>query len=297
MEDSLHLKYLVVSPLDLKWGLAVNSVGFQEIGAGMPYPPANHPSRYIFSEEKGRILGEYQLLYITRGKGMFTSATLGRWVPVTRGSMFLLFPGEWHSYRPDKDTGWREYWIGFQGPVIDSRVENGFFTKEKPVFDVGIHSEVVELYENAIQIASGQESGFQPLLGSIVVHLLGLCYYYARNRAFRASDAGDLISRAKLLIEGQFRTIGPEQVAESLCMGYSNFRKLFKEYTGLSPAKYIQEVRFSKTKEALTNSDRSIKEIAYDMGFDNYEYFFTAFRRLCGMTPAEYRALTQGRSR
>ena len=297
MEDSLHLKYLVVSPLDLKWGLAVNSVGFQEIGAGMPYPPANHPSRYIFSEEKGRILGEYQLLYITRGKGMFTSASLGHWVPVTRGSMFLLFPGEWHSYRPDKDTGWREYWIGFQGPVIDSRVENGFFTKEKPVFDVGIHSEVVELYENAIQIASGQESGFQPLLGSIVVHLLGLCYYYARNRAFRASDAGDLISRAKLLIDGQFRTIGPEQVAESLCMGYSNFRKLFKEYPGLSPAKYIQEVRFSKTKEALTNSDRSIKEIAYDMGFDNYEYFFTAFRRLAGMTPAEYRAITQGRSR
>ena len=31
------------------------------------------------------------------------------------------------------------------------------------------------------------------------------------------------------------------------------------------------------------------------MGFDNYEYFFTAFRRLAGMTPAEYRALTQGR--
>ena len=78
-------------------------------------------------------------------------------------------------------------------------------------------------------------------------------------------------------------------------MGYSNFRRLFKEYTGLSPAKYIQEVRFSRTKEALTNSDRSIKEIAYDMGFDNYEYFFTAFRRLAGMTPAEYRALTQGR--
>ena len=31
MDNSLHLKYLVVSPLDLKWGLAVNSVGYQEI--------------------------------------------------------------------------------------------------------------------------------------------------------------------------------------------------------------------------------------------------------------------------
>ena len=199
MDNSLHLKYLVVSPLDLKWGLAVNSVGYQEIAPGMPYPPSDHPSRYLFSEERGRVLSEYQLLYITRGKGMFTSASLGRWVPVSRGSMFLLFPGEWHSYRPDKDTGWKEYWIGFQGPVIDSRVENGFFTPEKPVFDVGIHSEIIDLYDNAIKAATEQESGFQPLLGSIVVHLLGLCNYYARNRAVRESDTGDLIGRAKVL--------------------------------------------------------------------------------------------------
>ena len=296
MDDAIHLKYLVVSPLDLKWGLAVHSVGFQDIAPGMPYPPGDHPSRYLFSEERGRTLNEYQLLYITRGKGMFTSASLGRWVPVNRGSMFLLFPGEWHSYRPDKDSGWKEYWIGFQGPVIDSRVENGFFSKEKPVFNVGLHGEIAELYEHAIKAASSQESGFQPLLGSIVVHLLGLCYYYARNRAFRATEASDLIGRAKLLISEQFRTIGPEQVAQALCMGYSNFRRIFKEYTGLSPAKYIQEVRFSRTKEALTNTDRSVKEIAYDMGFENYEYFFTAFRRMAGMTPAEYRALTQGLS-
>ena len=68
IDDSLHLKYLVINPNDLLWGMAVNSVGFQEIGPGMPYPPSNHPSRYLFSAEKGRILNEYQLLYITKGK-------------------------------------------------------------------------------------------------------------------------------------------------------------------------------------------------------------------------------------
>ena len=87
MNDAIHLKYLVAGPNDLLWGTAVNSVGFQEVGPGEPYPPSNHPSRYLFSEERGRVLSEYQLLYITRGKGMFTSASLGRWVPVSRGSM------------------------------------------------------------------------------------------------------------------------------------------------------------------------------------------------------------------
>jgi len=295
IDNSIHLKYLAVNPNDMLWGVAVNTIGFQEIAPGMPYPPSDHPSRYIFSEEKGRILAEYQLIYITKGSGKFTSATLGKWVNVSRGSMLLLFPGEWHSYRPDKETGWDEFWIGFNGPDADKRIENGFFSKEHPVHHVGIHNEIVDIYRNAIDIASGQESGFQPLLGSIVVHLLGMTYFYERNEAFRSTEVSDMINRAKILISEKYRNIKPEEVAEALCMGYSNFRKIFREYTGFSPAKYIQEVRFSKTKEALTNSSMSIKEIAFQMGFDNYEYFFTAFKRLSGMTPAEYRAVTRGK--
>lgn len=295
MEDSIHLKYLAVNPTDLQWGVAVHTVGYQDIAPGMSYPPGNHPSRYIFSEEKGRVLQEYQLIYITKGSGKFTSASLGKWVSVSRGSVFLLFPGEWHSYRPDKDTGWKEFWIGFSGPAVDGYIRNSFFSKEKPVYHVGIHDEIVDLYRSAIDTASRQESGFQPLLGSIVTHLLGLTWFYDRNEAFRSSEVSDMMNRAKIIIAERFRTITPEEVAETLCMGYSNFRKVFKEYTGFSPAKYIQEVRFSKTKEALTNSSLSIKEISYEMGYENYEYFFSAFRRLAGMTPAEYRAMTRGK--
>jgi len=240
------------------------------------------------------VLQEYQLIYLTEGSGKFTSASLGKWVSVRRGSMFLLFPGEWHSYRPDNDTGWKEYWIGFSGPVIDSRVGNGFFPKDKPVHQTGIHDEVVELYRSAIEAASRQESGFQQLLGSIVIHLLGLAYFYGRNEAFRSSEVSEIVNRAKIIIAEQCRTITAEEVAEKLCMGYSNFRKMFKDYTGFPPARYILEVRFSKTKEMLTNSNLSIKEISFQMGYDNYEYFFTVFKRLSGMTPAEYRTLTRG---
>lgn len=109
MNDSLHLKYLTVGPNDRLWGTAVNSVGFQEVGPGEPYPPGNHPSRYLFSEERGRILQEYQLLYITKGQGRFRSASLPHQVSVPQGSLLLLFPGEWHTYRPLEETGWREY--------------------------------------------------------------------------------------------------------------------------------------------------------------------------------------------
>lgn len=65
MKDSIHIKYLMVNERDTEWGTTINSVGFQHIEPGEPYPPRNHPTRYLFDTAKGRILDEYQLLYIT----------------------------------------------------------------------------------------------------------------------------------------------------------------------------------------------------------------------------------------
>lgn len=293
MNESIHLKYLAVSQEDLRWGLAVNSVGFQEVAAGEPYPPSDHPSRYLFSEERGRILSEYQLLYITRGEGRFRSSHVPEPVSVTPGSMFLLFPGEWHTYRPLVETGWKEFWIGFNGAQMEEWVRRGFFTREKPLIKVGLHNDIVRLYMAAIQTASSQQSGFQPLLGGTVAHLLSLARFYHRQETF--SDVQDKINEAKILIDEQYRTIKPEEVAHHLCMGYSNFRRVFKEYTGFAPAQYIQEVRINHIKELLTNTTLPLKEIADQCGLEHYDYFFTLFRRITDRTPIEYRNVTQGK--
>lgn len=292
----VHLKYLAVNPVDLKWGAAINSVGYQEIAPGMDYPPTNHPSRYIFSVRNGRILNEYQLLYITEGRGTFFSASLGRskGVPIEKGMMFLLFPGEWHNYYPDSQTGWKEHWIGFNGRFVDNLMSEGFFSKEKPVFDVRIHEDIVNLYDEAISASIAQESGFQQVLAGIVDRLLSLAYYYDRNSQFRESDTAEKVSQAKVMINDNYMTITPEEIASKLCQSYSSFRKTFKEYTGFSPARYINDVRMSKAKELLTNTSLSIKEIAYNVGYNNHDYFFTAFRNLTGLTPAKYRSMTQG---
>ncbi len=293
MDDhSLHIKYLAVNRNDLAWGLAVNSVGFQDIAPGEPYPPSEHPSRYLFSEQRGRILSEYQLLYITRGKGRFRSASLGGPIPLGRGSLFLLFPGEWHSYAPQEDTGWKEYWIGFEGAQMESWVKAGFFSPHRPIFEAGLQDDIVGLYQEAIEVASSQEAAFQQRLGGIVSHLLGLTFFHERNENF--SEVSDNINRAKILIAEHYRDITPQEVARKLCMGYSNFRRIFKEYTGFSPAKYIQNLRLGKVREALTNTTVPIKEVAYEFGYENYDYFFSMFKKETGMTPAHYRRITRG---
>ncbi|MBR3596430.1 MAG: AraC family ligand binding domain-containing protein, partial [Clostridia bacterium] len=112
LESKSRKKYLTISSADQIWGLAINSVGRQNISENEEYPPQEHPTRYLFDIRKGRILNEYQLLYITKGKGQFSSGPSGL-CHIKEGCMFLLFPGERHTYRPDESTGWNEYWIGF----------------------------------------------------------------------------------------------------------------------------------------------------------------------------------------
>ena len=47
----------------------------------------------------------------------------------------VLFPGQWHTYAPLQKTGWNEYYIGFEGPIIDNLVKNSFISKESQILD------------------------------------------------------------------------------------------------------------------------------------------------------------------
>jgi AraC-like DNA-binding protein len=293
-ELSVHIRYLMANSLDLLWGMSVNTVGCQTIEKGAAYPPSNHPTRYLFSSKKGRVLEEYQLIYIIQGKGVFIS-TEQKKVEIEAGNLFILFPNEWHNYRPNKNTGWTEYWIGFKGEIIDNYCRNKFFSKQKPVLNIGIRNEIVQLYKNAIEISQKQKSGFQQMLAGITNQLLGYAYSLDKETQFEEKEVVNQINRAKIIINENYRSrISPKEIASELNMSYSWFRSLFKEYTGFAPVQYILELRIQKSKELLTNTMMPIKEIAYLNGFEGSEYFCTLFKKRAKMTPLDYRIITQG---
>ena len=86
-------KYLIANERDALWGLTVSTVGYEEIAPGDEYPTRGHADGYYFDLKKGRILNEYQLLYLTEGEGTFES-TNQKPIRIKQGDLFLLFPGE-----------------------------------------------------------------------------------------------------------------------------------------------------------------------------------------------------------
>ena len=111
----IDFKYLLVNARDEKFGLTVNTVGFQPIPPHTLYPSTEHPKNYYFKPGKGRILSEYQIVYISKGKGYFTSEMTKK-TSISKGQAILLFPGQWHTYCPLKETGWNEYYSCFALP-------------------------------------------------------------------------------------------------------------------------------------------------------------------------------------
>jgi AraC-like DNA-binding protein len=283
-------KYLVVNERDALWGLTVSTVGYDEVEAGGEYPTHGHADGYYFNKDKGRELNEYQLLYLIEGEGIFHSAHQETTI-IKEGDLFLLFPGEWHTYYPASDKVWKSYWIGFKGQNMDVRVKNGFLSRERPIYHVGFSAQIVDLYKQAFDTAVKEAAYSQQLLAGIVNHLIGVMYSLERNIALSNNMAHvDMISHARLRIREEIEgSLTIQQLAKELGVSYSNFRKLFKEYTGISPALYQQDLKLQRAKELLSTTNMSVKEIAYQLNFDSPDYFSAKFKIKTGRKPSEFR--------
>jgi AraC-like DNA-binding protein len=295
-DKNQDLKYLVVNPYDELWGLYITTIGFQSIKPQASYPPKEHPSTYWFRPQTGRRLNEYQLLYITDGEGDFESASC-KPVKVSAGSVILLFPEEWHTYRPSKAMGWDEYWLGFNGNFIEDLIRNNFISRKNPVINIGFNEQVISLFKNGIEVATFQKTAYQQMLAGITSHLISYIFYIGKNNAFRDKEAVILIEKARMIMrEGAEEDASPEKIAKKLNLSYSWFRRIFKQYTGLSPAQYMMEIKIQKSKEMLNSTTMTIKEIAYELDFSNVSYFVTFFKSKTGMPPGDYRDMVQGKT-
>lgn len=287
--ERTSIKYFVNNDHKAGRNLFISSVGFEEIASNSRYPTLNHSEGYYFNPEKGRILKEFQLVYIIEGEGVLETRSGGTF-SIKRGMMFVLFPGEWHTYYPNYKTGWNQYWIGFNGADIESWMISEYCSKEKPVFRVGINNEIVSLFRKAIEVANEEQDLYQRVLGGLVNYLIGLMCSIDKNISVKSDDFSSKIEHACVLMQELIdQPVSMQDIARKSGMGYSLFRKLFKERMNYAPAQYFQNMKIQKAIELLTTTTIPIKEIAYRLNFETPAYFSAQFKKQTGKSPTEYR--------
>lgn len=78
-------------------------------------------------------------------------------------------------------------------------------------------------------------------------------------------------------------------LAEKFNLSESHFRKLFKDFTNLSPIEYRNQLRVEHAKELLKQNSASVSEVAHAVGIEDQFYFSRIFKESEGISPLQYK--------
>ncbi|WP_428658274.1 AraC family transcriptional regulator [Runella sp.] len=275
--------------VDGNLGITILNAGHNIHPANLPYPDIQHPDSYYFEWEKGRSLKEYQIIYISKGEGIFEVGGLPP-QSIEAGTIILLYPNVWHRYRPKENTGWEEYWVGFLGTYAHYLLEQECFNPQNPIIKVGFNAQFLETFSKLIEVVEVREDSFQKLSSFLLIQLLGIVYASVLLSNRKMSRKEEIINQIRNEIHANWnKGIDFEALAKRFNLSYVWFRKTFKEVLGTSPNQYHLTLKLRKAEQLIRETSLTLAEIAYQSGFESEFYFSRIFKKKMNYNASELR--------
>ncbi|MDR1108656.1 MAG: AraC family transcriptional regulator [Spirochaetaceae bacterium] len=289
--DSLSqsfLHYLPFSEEDRKLGMVCTAAGITNVPPHTVYPPRKNEHPALFrTVAEGRTLPEFQLVYITRGQGMFWAEDITH--RVNPGSLLLVLPGIKHLYKPDFETGWMEYWVGFTGDFFSRLVFEGYLSPEFIFFEIGLHDAVVSIFNRILEEVKAQEPLYQLNACAGILSLIAEMLT-RRRRQSQPNYYQKIVEKAKYLMETNiYNAVNIPSISEQIGVSSSRLTEIFKTYTSMTPYQYYIHIKIHKAESLLEEGDMPVKEVAYRMGFEDQYYFSRLFKNKTGVAPSDWK--------
>ena len=280
-------RYLPPDRQSRRWGWRLLDAGRQTIPPNAPYPAPGHPLGYLFGKGGKRTLNEFQIILITAGGGTFESKSMAQ-ARVGAGDALLLFPNEWHRYRPDPETGWSEYWLGFRGQDAE-RVMGTFFEPTAPIRHPVQTDEIIRLFDQLLHWLDNPVPGIEQVLASHVPLILAFLQSGSLNPGAAGMDDAQLVQEAKSrILKNISSRTDLTKLARTLGISYSKFRAIFKARTGYSPREFENLIKLNRARDLLQSGNYSVSAAADALGYTSVYYFSRAFKRQFGQSPRNW---------
>ncbi|WP_027092571.1 AraC family transcriptional regulator [Cohnella thermotolerans] len=112
-----------------------------------------------------------------------------------------------------------------------------------------------------------------------------------RIREMREEQTSSVIERAKAYIRQRFaEDLSLEEVADHVHLNPFYFSKVFKQHVGETFIDYLTGLRIDKAKQLIEEDRLSLKEVCYEVGYKDPNYFSRVFKKVTGVAPSEYRS-------
>ena len=143
-----------------------------------------------------------------------------------------------------------------------------------------------ELFLEIFDVWNKKELGYKFKCSAILFEIFAECY--TQNYVSKSQNPKIHNSVEYLLKNYKKSDLSIKAIADKSFMSEVYFRKLFKENYGISPQKYIINLRIQNAVGLISTGYYSLKEIAYMSGYNDYKYFSVEFKKNMGVSPSEY---------
>jgi AraC-like DNA-binding protein len=150
----------------------------------------------------------------------------------------------------------------------------------------------------SIELEHAIDKHSKPLIAMNIELLLNYCMrFYERQFISRSNANRDALTKFGQLLGDYFQSKLPmhdglpsvKYFADKICLSSNYFGDMVKKETGKTPQECIQEKVIELAKEHIVNTDETVSEIAYTLGFQYPQHLCRLFKKRIGCTPNEYR--------
>ena len=159
-------------------------------------------------------------------------------------------------------------------------------TKNIEYFIPNDHIVLSELFREIFNLWNKKELGYKFKCSAILCEIFAECY--TQNYVLKSQSSKIQNSVEYLLKNYKKSDLSVKEIADRSFMSEVYFRKIFKEEYGVSPQKYIIDLRMQNAVGLISAGYYSLKEVAYMSGYNDYKHFSVEFKKKMGVSPSEY---------
>lgn len=255
--ESKRVNYI---DFDFNMPICVIEMGWEKTPSNHTWTPNGRP--------------RYLIHLIKQGKGTIQRED-GTITKLSKGDFFINAPDEGSIVKSDINEPFEYYWIAFNGAYA-KKIINEATNKKHGKYKGSAIIAIRELLDNSICDHIGTLNALFTVLNCI------------KSEALTNED---FVKKAVLYIESNYyKSFDVGEYAKSIGVSRSHFTTVFTKKTGFSPYDFLTKIRIDNAIKYLLNTNMSVSQIAYKMGFTSLDRFGKMFKARTGMSAREYRS-------
>lgn len=234
---------------------------------------------------------DYSAHFILEGKGTYT--VNGKTYHLEAGQGFMITPNISNVYVADEKEPWRYIYATFKGPDCGALVRHSGLSDEDVVFRFPLEPEMLHALEGMHRAGKDLSAKGYDALGYFLVAMSHLVRDNSRRNPSHISPKRYIKTAISYIDDHSSHDISVQDIADFLGLDRTYLYRLFVREMGVSPSKYITQVRLKRAVSLMENPQLSIDEIANSSGFYDLSHFSKKFYEKMGMTPGKYKKLKE----